>query len=387
MRRLFAAGASLAIAALLLWAFLPDPVPVETATVTRGDITINVEAEGEARVREVVVVSAPIAGLLQRVTLHAGDSVSADQVVARIGPVTPSLLDSRARAMAEATAAAAASAVELARSQLLQAEATLDFARTESARARALFARAALSQRMLDDAILAERTAEATVASARANLAVRGKELESAQAMLDGDRGQSTDCCVEVKAPTAGTILRIVTEDEQVLQAGTPIMEIGNLTDMEITVDVLSQDAVNIAAGAEATITGWGGPDLSARVDRVEPGARTRVSALGIEEQRVGVLLSLLAPPPPTLGHGFRVTARITTDAADNVLRVPIAALFRSGSDWGVYAVEDGKAALHLLTIGRRNEDMAEVLTGLDEHAVIILHPADDMKDQARIKE
>lgn len=262
MRRLFAAGAILAVASLLLWAFLPDPVHVETASVTRGDITISVEAEGKARVREVVVVSIPIAGLLQRVTLHAGDSVSAGQVVARVGPPTPSLLDSRARAMAEATAAAAASAVELARSQLLQAEATLDFARTEAGRARALFARAALSQRMLDDAVLAERTAEATVASARANLAVRGKELASAQAMLGGDHGQSTDCCVEVKSPTAGTILRIATEDEQVLQAGTPIMEIGNLKDIKITVDVLSQDAVKLASGAEATITGWGGPDL-----------------------------------------------------------------------------------------------------------------------------
>lgn len=386
MRRLIAAGAFLSTAALLLWAFLPDPVPVETAPVTRGDLTVSVQAEGEARIREVVVVSAPIAGLLQRITLHPGDPVGAGQVVAWIGPVAPSLLDSRARAVAEATAAAAAAAVELARSQVSQSEAVLDFARTEAARARALFARASLSQRMLDDAILAERTAEAAVASARANLAVRGKELESAQAMLDSDGGQPIDCCIAVTAPTAGTILRVATEDEQVLQPGTPILEIGNLTDMEISVDVLSQDAVDIDEGAVATITGWGGPDLAARVERVEPVAATRVSALGIEEQRVEVLLSLTAPPPPSLGHGFRVTARITTDVADDALRVPIAALFRSGGDWAVYTAEDGRAALHLLTIGRRNDEMAEVLAGLDEDAAVILHPDDELGDKARIR-
>ena len=385
MRRLIATGAILAAAALLLWVFLPDPVPVETARITRGDLTVSVEAEGEARVREVVIVSAPISGLLQRVTLHPGDQVAAGQVVARIGPVTPALLDSRARAVAEATTAAAAAAVELARSQLVQAEATHDFARTEADRARALFARAALSQRMLDDATLAERTAEATVASARANLAVREKELESAKAMLDSDTASAAACCIEVKASVAGRILRVVTEDEQVLQAGTSIIEIGDLRDMEIVVHVLSRDAVGIVEGAEATITGWGGPDLAARVDRIEPGASTRVSALGIEEQRVEVRLSLRTPPPPTLGHMFRVTARITLDVAQNILRVPVGALFRSGGDWAVYTVEDGRASLHLVSIGKRNEELAEVLTGLEDGATVILHPADTVKDQVRI--
>lgn len=384
MRRLIASVAILTIAALLLWAFLPDPVRVETAPVTRGDLTVTVEAEGEARVREVVVVSAPISGLLQRITLHPGDAITAGQVVARIGPVTPALLDSRARAVAQATAEAATAAVDLAQSQLVQAEATRDFTRTEADRARTLFARAALSQRMLDDATLAERTAEAAVASARANLSVRRKELESARAMLDS-HSTTGACCIEVAAPVAGTILRVATEDEQVLQPGTPIMEIGDLQDMEIVVHVLSRDAVDIIEGAEAAISGWGGPDLVARVERVEPSAATRISALGIEEQRVEIRLSLRAPPPQTLGHGFRVTARITTDSAQNILRVPISALFRSGGDWAVYAAGDGRAALHLVSIGRRNDEMAEVLTGLDEDATVILHPADTIEDGVRI--
>lgn len=383
MRRLIASGTILA-AALLLWVFLPDPVPVETARVDRGDLIVSVEAEGEARVREVVVVSAPIAGLLQRVTLHPGDAITAGQVIARIGPVRPALLDARARAVAEATAAAAAAAVEFARSQLVQAEATRDFARTEAARARTLFARAALSQRMLDDAILAERTAEAAVASARANLAVREKERESAQAMLEGDTA-SAACCIKVKAPVAGTILSVATEDEQVLQPGTPIMEIGDLRQMEIVVHVLSGDAVDITEGAEAIITGWGGPDLAARVDRVEPSATTRVSALGIEEQRVEVRLSLHAPPPPDLGHGFRVTARITIDTAEDIVRVPLAALFRSGGAWAVYTVEDGKASLRIVLAGKRSDELVEVLEGLDEGDTVIVHPADSVNDGVRI--
>lgn len=375
----------LASALLLWWAFRQDPVPVETATVTRGDLTVSVEAEGEARVREVIVMSSPIAGLLQRVTLHPGDPVTAGQVVARIGPVTPALLDSRARAIAEATAAAALAAVELARSQLVQAEATLDFSRTEADRARALFARAALSQRMLDDATLAERTAEAAVASARANLAVREKELESARAVLEGDPASAAACCIDVTSPVAGTILHVATEDEQVVPPGTPIMEIGDLQDMEIVVHVLSRDAVGMTEGATATVTGWGGPDLPARVTRVEPGATTRVSALGIEEQRVEVRLSLMAPPPRTLGHGFRVMARITIDRAENILRVPIAALFRSGGEWAVYSVRDARAVLLPLSIGRRNAEVAEVLSGLDEGETVILHPADTIANGVRV--
>lgn len=385
MRRLIVGGVILAAIALLLWVFLPDPVPVETARVERGNLTVSVEAEGEARVREVMVISAPVTGLLQRIDVHAGDEIAAGLVVAQIGPARPPPLDSRARAVAEAVAAAAAAAVELARSQLDLADATRDFARTEADRARALFSRAAISKTMLDDAILAERSADAAVATARANVAVREKELESAQAVLDSEATSGAACCIGVRSPVAGRILRIMTEDEQVLQAGTPIMEIGDLRDMEIVVHVLSRDAVEIAEGAEATITGWGGPILAARVERIAPSATTRVSALGIEEQRVEVRLALLQPPPPMLGHGFRVTARITLDVARDVVRVPVAALFRSGADWAVYSVEAGRASLHVVAIGRRNQEFAEVMTGLEEQATIILHPSDSVENGVRI--
>lgn len=387
MRRLLPAAAVAAILGLLVWVFLPQPIAVETALVTRGDLAVYIEAEGEARIREVVVVSAPILGLLQRVSLHPGDDVTAGQVVAQIGPVAPHLLDARARAVAKAGAAAAAAAVELARSQLVQAEAALDYAATEATRARALFARAALSQRLLDDAVLAERTAEAAAASARANLAMRESERQSADAMLDDGGAAGALCCVAVKAPVAGRILRVVTEDEQVVQSGTPILEIGDTRNLEVVAHVLSRDAVEIAEGAEATITGWGGADFAAKVQRVEPSATTRISALGIEEQRVEVRLTLRDVPPPSLGHGFRTLARIMLHEVRNVPRVPIAALFRMGGDWAVYTVQDGRAALRTLTLGARNEDHAEVLSGLNDGDPVILHPVAEIVDGTWVRQ
>lgn len=229
--------------------------------------------------------------------------------------------------------------------------------------------------------MLAERTAQAAAVSARANLAVREKELESARAILGGGADSVPyRCCFALTAPVSGRILRVLQEDEQVVQAGTPIFEIGDTTDMEIVADVLSRDAVEIVEGAEATITGWGGEALAAQVDRIEPAATTRVSALGIEERRVEVRLSLRDTPPEKLGHGFRVTARIMTWQGSDVLKVPIAAPFRVGPDWAVYAVEDGRAALRRITIGKRNEEHAEVLDGLAVGDIVILHPGDTVE-------
>ncbi len=385
MRRLAYAGTAAAFIALIIWVFLPQPPIVETGRVTRGDLTVRIAAEGDARIREVVVISAPIFGLLQRISLHPGDEVATGDSVAQIGPAAPALLDARARAVAEASAAAAAAAVELARSQVAQAEALRDFARSEADRARILYDRDALSQRVLDDAVLSERTAAAATTSARANLAVREKELQSARAVLQAGNGAAPSCCVDVKAPGAGRILRVLTEDERVVQAGTPILEIGDAQDMEVVAHVLSSDAVQIAPGAKAIITGWGGEDLAARVERVEPSATTRISALGVEEQRVEVRLALEGIPPQGLGHGFRVTARIAVWEGRNVLQVPIAALMRIGGDWAVYAQEDGRAILRRVTLGARNDMAAAVLSGLEEGAEVILHPSDTVVDGGRV--
>lgn len=380
---------SAAIAALLVWAFMPRPVPVDTATVQSRDLVVTIQEEGEARIREVFTVSAPFGGKLARIDLHAGDSVEAGTtIVARIGPAAPALLDARSRAVAEATLAAAEAAVDLAQAQIRQSEALLENAATQAVRARSLFERGTLSQQMLDAALLAERTAEAAAESARATLVARERERDSARAVLaGGDTAADAACCLSIPAPVSGRILRVMTEDEQVVQPGTPLLEIGNPGNLEISVDLLSRDAVRVAPDALADITGWGGLPLVARVTRVEPAARTKVSALGIEEQRVRVFLAPegAAQDWQTLGHGFRVIAAIRVWEATDIPAIPIGALFRDGSDWATFVVQDGRANLRRIDIGERNSEAAHVIAGLEQGDTVILHPGDGIKDGTRV--
>ena len=390
MRRfMLPALAGLIIVGLLVWAFAPRPVAVETAAIMPRTIAVTIEEEGKARIREVFTVSAPIGGKLQRIALHAGDEVQAGKtVVAAIGPAAPALLDTRSRAVAEATLAAAEAAVALATAQLTQAKTARDFAVTDADRYRALFDRAAVSKRLLDTAVLAQQTAEAAVESATATLTVRQRELDSAQAMLATNDSATTDsCCITITAPVSGRILRVVTEDEQIVQPGTPILEIGDLGNLEIVVDLLSRDAIRVPPGAVATITGWGGPPLQARVNQIEPAAVTKVSALGIEEQRVEVILSLTGDPQTwrALGHGFRVLANIQVWLGKDVLSVPVGALFRDGSDWAVFSVSNNQAALRHVTLGERNEEFAQVLGGLNNGDTVILHPGDTIADGTKV--
>ncbi len=385
MRRLIPVLALLTLAALLVWAFLPRPVEVETAFVERLPLVVTVEEEGEARIREVFTVSATLAGRLQRINLHAGDSVTEGKtVVAAIGPAAPALLDSRARSVAEAATAAAQAALELAQADLARAEATRDFRQTEADRATALYQRQAISQSRFDTAMLELRTAVAAVDSARANLTMRERELDSALAVLrSGEAAAASNCCVELVAPVTGRILRVLTESEQDVQTGTPILEIGDPGNLEVVVELLSRDAVRMAEGAAATITGWGGPPIPALVERVEPSAETRISALGIDEQRVKTILALDGPPEAWrgLGHGFRVIAEIEVWRDEAALGVPVGALFRDGGDWAAYVVRDGRAQLMRISLGERNADSAQVLDGLTEGDQVIVHPSDQVAD------
>jgi HlyD family secretion protein len=385
MRRLIPAAAAIAVIAFLVWAFLPRPVAVELAEVAPRTLEIAVEEEGEARIREVFTVSATIAGKLQRISLHAGDSVTeGETVVASIGPAAPVLLDSRSRAVAEASAAAAQAAMDLARAQLAEAEASYEFMTSEANRAIALYEKGAISQRTHDNAIREQKTAQAAVSSAIANLAVREKELESALAVLRPDQnGKAGRCCVEIVAPVSGRVLRVLTESEQVVQPGTPLLEIGDPGSLEVMVELLSRDAVRVREGAAATITGWGGAPIAATVERVEPSAVTKVSALGIDEQRVKVILSLTgeAEEWSQLGHGFRVITRIALWREDGVLTIPVGALFRDGADWATYVLRDGRAEVQILALGERNENFAQVLDGLQPGDQVILHPSDMVAD------
>ncbi len=364
------------------WALWPRPVIIEVARVAPGDLEVLVEEEGESRIREVFSISAPVAGQLQRLSLHAGDGVTANEtVVAVIRPVVSGLLDERSRRMAEASAEAASAAVELASAQIAQAEKQLRFAQDSLERTVLLSQRGLVSAQALEKAQYEADVATTMLQSAKATLLVRERELSSAQAaLIEGKPVQEPSaCCVEVKAPVSGQILQVLTESEQVVQAGTPLLTVGDPEDLEVVVELLSRDAVQLQPGAKATIDGWGGSPLQAELVRIEPMARTKVSALGIEEQRATATLRLLAPPDEwrRLGHGFRVVAHIVRWRGEDVITVPIGALFRLEGEWAVFVVEDGRAVTKRIEVGERNSEVAEVISGLQEAEEVILHPAD----------
>jgi HlyD family secretion protein len=395
LRRLLTFAFVMLVAAGFAWALWPRPMEVETATIGRRTIEIAVEEEGKTRIVDVFTVSSPLAGRMARINLHPGDPVIAnDTVIAQIRATAPSLLDSRARRVAEAAIDAALAGVDLASAQLNQAQAQNEFLASEFERAEKLVKTGAMPERGLEKARLDLASAQAAVESGRANLVVRQRELERARAAViepgesePGETENNEGCCVPVKSPVSGQVLRLLTESEQVVQPGTPIAELGDAGDLEIVADLLSRDAVRVRPGAKAVIEGWGGGPLQAEVKRVDPAAFTKVSALGIEEQRVSVVLTPLGDKQAwkQLGHEFRVIARIAISSTRDVVAVPIGALFRSGGDWAVYTVQDGRAASVKLEIGERNADYAQVLSGLEPGQTVILHPSDQITQGTRV--
>ena len=371
------------------WALWPRPVAVEVAVIGRGTLSVTVEEEGISRIREVYRVTAPVAGRLVRVNIHAGDPVTLGQTVAVIEPAPPGLLDERSRLIAEAAVAAAEAAVRLAEASLSEAQARAAYADTDATRKAALAERGVVSTQVKEQAVLALSMANRDVQVAEAMLAMREQDLESARAtLIQGIAPAPTDqCCANVPSPIAGQVLAVLTESEQAVQPGTPLMDLGDPVNMQVVVEVLSSDAVRITAGAPATIRNWGGEPLQARVSSISPAAVTKVSALGIEEQRAELILDLLDPPETwsRLGHGFRVVADIVVwEGKDRVL-VPIGALFRDADQWATFRVLDGKAMLSPIQLGQRNGDFGEVLDGLEPGDVVITHPGDTVVDGTNV--
>ena len=391
-RNLIWLGIALAALAALAYALRQPPIPVDLATIGRGDIVVTVGDEGEARVRDVYVVSAPIAGRMLRIDSEPGDSVVQNQtVLARFRPIDPTFLDVRARRQAEAEVETGQAALNLARAERERAQAELEFAENELVRAQALSQRGNISLRALDRAVTETQTRRAALETAKAALEVRRHELETARAALIGPNGPAENangCCIDLVAPVSGQVLLILQKSEAVVAAGTPLIEIGDPQELEVVVDLLSTDAVSVHEGAEVMIEGWGGDAiLAGRVRRIEPFAFTKVSALGIEEQRVNVIVDFAdtAPRPLRLGHGYRVEARIVVEARRDVLRVPLGALFRSGDDWTVFVDNEDTAKLRRVDIGRNDGRMAELRNGLAAGERVVLHPGDRVADGARI--
>src|SRR6516164_8229460 len=334
-RLLWGVVAGLAVLGLA-WFAWPAPVAVDLAVVTKGPMEVTVDDDGKTNVRHIYTVSAPIAGKVLRishpsgeggVSRHVGDEVVAnDTVVAVMRPTTPGFVDLRSRQEIEAAVAAADGYVKYTESEVQRLEAAVAFYRNELARAQALARTQTISAQALDKA-------------------------KFAAALND------PVCCVEIRAPVTGRVLKIIQESETVVQAGTPLIEIGDPRDLEVVADLLSTDAVEIKPGSSVRIDGWGGSPIRARVTRVDPAGFLKVSALGIEEQRVRTTIDFVDPPEAwsRLGHDYRVIVHVTTWSADSGLALPVGALFRKEEDWAVFAVKDGRARTTVVKIGHRN--------------------------------
>src|SRR6516162_6838921 len=400
-RLLWGVVAGLAVLGLV-WFAWPAPVAVDLAVVTKGPMEVTVDDDGKTHVRHIYTVSAPIAGKVLRIShpagesgisLHVGDEVIAnDTVVAVMQPTAPGFLDLRSRQEIEAAVAAADGYVKYTQSEVQRLEAAVAFYRTELARAQALARSQTISPQALAKAQFDVDSNEAALTSARAQVEVWQSIRKSLAArLIEPNTAAPADpiCCVQIRAPVTGRVLKIVQESEAVVQTGTPLIEIGDPLDLEVVADLLSTDAVQIAPGSSVRIDGWGGSSIRGRVTRVDPAGFLKVSALGIEEQRVRTTIDFIDPPEAwsRLGHDYRVIVHVTVWNAEESLIVPMGVLFRKGEDWAVFSAKDGRARTALVKIGHRNSRMAEILSGVAEGDRLVLHPSDRIKEGVAVSE
>lgn len=382
--------AAVVIAALYL-AIRKPPYQVDLATVTQGPMTVTIDDEGETRVHDLFVVAAPINGRLTRIELEPGDPVIAGQtVVASMTPVDPDFLDPRSESRVRAQVQGLDAMLASSSMRIEQARAARDLAIQQQGRVEALFNKGFATRAALDNA-----NASVSSSSAAYSEAVRATEAakfdrDAARANLltpNSPRGRSGT--LDVRSPTSGTVMRLPRESEATLAAGTPLVELGDPQDLEIVTDLLSADAVRLPPGARVLIDNWGGATpLNGRVRRIEPFGFTKISALGVEEQRVNVIIDITDPPEKwtKLGHGYRVIIRAVEWESRDALQIPVSALFRDKGKWAVFVVENGRARLVPVTIGRMNNEQAELLRGLKKGATVILHPSEKISDDARVK-
>jgi len=392
VRRLVTVGGILAIAAVVVWAVMPASVPVETALVAKGRFVASVDEDGKTRVRERYVVAAPLAGRLGRVRFKVGDQIKVDDAVATITPSPAPLMDPRTRHEVEERLGAAEANVERAKAVVERARAQSDQANTDFNRTRTLADRGAATAQALEHAELAVRLADRDLRAAEFLDHAAEHELSQMRALLARYSGNAnadeTPESWNVAAPVSGVVLRVAQESETIVQPGMPLLDVGDPHDLEIVVDVLSTDAVEIRTGADVTIVHWGGEAaLSGRVRRVEPAAFTKVSTLGVEEQRVNVLVDIASPAEQwaKLGDAYQVDTQIVVFTQDNATIIPSGALFRHGDQWNVYVVKDGRAQLRNIQILRRSGRLAAIASGLDQGEAVIAYPSDRIAPGVRV--
>lgn len=377
----------------ILYSFWPRAVVSDIGTLSRFDIRVTVSEEAKTRVHDIYVLSAPVTGYIRRIESEVGDPVVlSETVVAKIEPIDPAFLDPRTEAQARADIEAANSSTKLAKETVNQAEAELEFALSELNRMRELRRSNSVSERDIDNAQRAYKTNRAALGTAQANLQMRLFELERAKAQLLSPAvtiAKHGDCqCVDILAPITGRILKVLNKSEGVVSAGTPLVEIGDPQDLEIVVELLSFDAVKVQPGQDVIITNWGGErDLMGVVKHVEPIGFKKVSALGIEEQRVNVLVDFRNDKAQwsRLGHGYQLDVDIVLSESNDVLAIPITALFREQQKWAVYAVVENRVEKRFVELGVQNHLHAQITKGLREGEGYILHPNDQIQEGVKV--
>jgi len=404
MRRAATLIIATALVAAIGYGLLPVPVEVDFANVERGSIRVTVDQDGKTRIRERYVVSTPLAGRLGRIELEPGDEVEAGKsLLATVEPRDPELLDARAIAQAEARVKAADAALRKFEPTLEEARAAQEFAEAELRRVRDARRKSpqAISASEVENCLMNYRVRTALLRSSRHGEEIARFELAQAKAALLRSRPPDKATAAEdvatenggwnflIRSPIDGRVLRVFQESSAVVAGGTALLELGDPTDLEVEIDVLSRDAIKIRTGAIVLLENWGGEKtLQGRVRLVEPSAFTKISTLGVEEQRVNVIVDLVDSPQDrlALGDGFRVEARIIVDEARDVLKVPTSGLFRLGEDWAVFRVELGVARMTRVELGMHNGLEAEILAGLSQEDRIVVHPGDEVIDGTRLR-
>ena len=387
-----AALGAVVIGGLVFVTVRPEPIPVDLHDVERADFAVTVDVDGETRVSELYEVAAPISGFALRSPLKVGDPViGGETVVARVEPSSPGLLDERSRLQAEAHVREMEAVMTVALSDKLKAEEDLAYARTQYDRVAQLVERNVATITRLEDVHQQRAIAEAALQAAEARIAQAESGLDAAKAALvemsSDDSGAA--CCVPILAPADGVVLEVDVVSARPVTAGTRLLALGDPGDLEIVADILSTNAVKLPENAKASVERWGGPALAGQLDRIEPAASTKVSALGIEEQRVDAIFTITSPPDAFagLGHGFAVYLRIVEFEANDVLVIPLNAAFRVGTDWAVFRAVDDRVERVPVELGRRNGRYAVVLSGLEVGDRVVEHPSERLTDGALIVE
>jgi HlyD family secretion protein len=377
---------ALAVVALIIIALLPSPLKVESARVVSGPLRVTIEEEGEARAHDRFVVAAPIAGRLGRIELHDGDPVAPGQVVAAISPLP---IDQRERGELTARVEAAEALKRSVDEAVEHARADHEQARRDLRRAEELVEAGIISTQSLEQARNLEMVSKNELAGARFKAEAAASDIRAAKAGLIAVESDQKGAAklVSLRSPARGRVLRVIEKSERVVSAGAPIITVGDPRKLEVVVDLLSTDAVKVKPGATVILEGWGSDTpLRAQVRTVEPSAFTKVSALGVEEQRTNIVADFVDPPGP-LGDGYRVTASIIIWESENVLKAPASALFRHEDRWSVFVIEGGKATRRDVEIGHRSQLEVEVLSGIEPGSAVILHPTNQIVDGARVEE